>query len=278
LQSSSLSKLIVTNIVMNKIPFLFLILLLSCSSQENTVEDSLDVVMTEAGLISGTVKDDVHAFKGVPYAAPPVGALRWKAPHPLTSWTDTLSCKEFRASPMQNEPKAFRMWTEEFQPPVEPISEDCLYLNVWTPAKSTEDKLPVMIWIPGGAFINGSGSCPIYDGEAIAREGVVYVSINYRLNIFGFMAHPDLTKESPHKSSGNYGIMDQIAAIEWVKKNIKAFGGDPDHITIAGQSADLQRSRLLSHHLYPKDFFKVPLRKAERSPGDPYVHCRMASK
>ncbi len=222
---------------MNKIPFLFFILLLSCSPQENASEDSLDVVMTQAGLISGTVKDGVHAFKGVPFAAPPVGELRWKAPHSLTSWTDTLSCKEFRASPMQNEPKAFRMWTEEFQPPVEPISEDCLYLNVWTSAKSATEKLPVMIWIPGGAFINGSGSCPIYDGEAIAREGIVYVSINYRLNIFGFMAHPELTKESPHKSSGNYGIMDQIAAIEWVRKNIKAFGGDPDHITIAGQSA-----------------------------------------
>jgi para-nitrobenzyl esterase len=211
--------------------------LFGCVSNKQTDTDSLQFVKTEAGLISGTFSNGVYAFKGVPFAAPPVGDLRWRKPQPSKPWTDTLSCKTFRASPMQNEPKAFRMWTEEFQPPKEPISEDCLYLNVWTAAKSEEEKLPVMIWIPGGGFINGSGSCPIYDGEAMAKEGIVYVSINYRLNIFGFMAHPELTAEADHRSLGNYGIMDQIAAIQWVKNNIKSFGGDPERITIAGQSA-----------------------------------------
>src|SRR6185436_19088096 len=119
--------------------------------------------------------------------------------------------------------------------PAEPINEDCLYLNVWT-TRSTSKK-PVIVWIHGGAFISGSGSCPIYDGENMAKKGVVFVTINYRLGVFGFLAHPDLTKESPTHSSGNYAFLDQIAALKWVKKNIAAFGGDPDRVTIAGQSA-----------------------------------------
>lgn len=216
---------------------MFVILMIACSPREQHTSESHDLAKTEAGLISGTFNNNVYSFKGVPFAAPPVGDLRWKEPQPLKAWSDTLSCKDFRASPMQNTPAAFRMWTEEFQPPVQPISEDCLYLNIWTPSTSAEEKLPVMIWIPGGGFINGSGSVPVYDGEAMASNGIVYISINYRVNIFGFMAHPELTGESVHKSSGNYGIMDQIAAIKWVKNNIKAFGGDPDHITVAGQSA-----------------------------------------
>lgn len=208
----------------------------ACSHVKESTQAPL-IVTTQAGRIKGILENDVFAFKGVPFAAPPVGELRWKEPQPLEPWNDTLSCSEFRASPMQNEPKAFRMWTEEFQPPVKPISEDCLYLNIWTPSTSSTEKLPVMIWIPGGGFVNGSGSVPIYNGEAFAREGIVYVSINYRVNIFGFMAHPQLSAESGRNSSGNYGIMDQIAAIKWVKNNIEAFGGDPERITIAGQSA-----------------------------------------
>jgi para-nitrobenzyl esterase len=128
------------------------------------------------------------------------------------------------------------MWSQEFITPAEPLSEDCLYLNIWSSAKP-EEKQPVLVWIHGGAFVSGSGACPIYDGEALAKEGIVFVSINYRLGVFGFLAHPELTKESPSHASGNYGIMDQIAALEWVRKNIVAFGGDPGKITIAGQSA-----------------------------------------
>jgi para-nitrobenzyl esterase len=219
------------------ISLLLVVMLVACSSSESANTQSLEVVQTKAGVIAGTYNNNVYSFKGVPYAAPPVGELRWKAPQPVKPWSDTLSCKQFGASAMQNKPAAFRMWTEEFQPPVTPVSEDGLYLNVWTSAKTSTEKLPVMIWIPGGGFINGSGSCPIYDGEAIAAEGVVYVSINYRVGIFGFIAHPELTAESPNKTSGNYGILDMIAAVQWVKENIQAFGGDPDHITIAGQSA-----------------------------------------
>jgi para-nitrobenzyl esterase len=129
------------------------------------------------------------------------------------------------------------MWTQEFITPAEPLSEDCLYLNIWTPAKSPNEKLPVLVWIHGGGFSSGSGACAIYDGEAIAQQGIVYVSINYRLGIFGFMAHPELTAESEHKASGNYGLMDQQAALRWIQKNIGAFGGDPNQVTIAGQSA-----------------------------------------
>jgi para-nitrobenzyl esterase len=129
------------------------------------------------------------------------------------------------------------MWTEEFIAPPEPLSEDCLYLNVWTAAKSVEEKLPVLVWIYGGGFVSGSSACAVYDGEALAKNGIVYVSVNYRVGVFGFMAHPELSKESKHHASGNYALMDQIAALQWVKNNIAAFGGDPDKVTIAGQSA-----------------------------------------
>jgi para-nitrobenzyl esterase len=138
---------------------------------------------------------------------------------------------------MQNTPAPYQMWTEEFIPPVSPLSEDCLYLNVWTPTKNTTEKLPVIVWIHGGGFVVGSGSCPIYDGVAMAKKKVVFITINYRLGVFGFLAHPLLSKESGKNSSGNYGLLDQIAALKWVKKNIGAFGGDPDNITVAGQSA-----------------------------------------
>src|SRR5262249_47237692 len=146
-------------------------------------------------------------------------------------------CDTFSASPMQNSPAPFSMWTQEFLIPKEPISEDCLYLNIWTGAKSAKEKRPVLVWIYGGGFSSGGSAVPIYDGEAMAQKGIVFVSINYRVGIFGFFAHPELTRESPQHASGNYGLMDQIAALQWVKKNIAAFGGDPRSVTIAGQSA-----------------------------------------
>ena len=197
-----------------------------------------DTVKIESGSISGlkNTAEDVIAFKGIPFAAPPVGDLRWKAPQPAIAWQGIKKCDEFGPSPMQAQPVAFMVYTSEFLIPAAPISEDCLYLNVWTGAKSGGKK-PVFVWIYGGGFSSGGTAVPIYDGEAMAKKGIIFVSINYRVGIFGFMAHPELTKESPNHASGNYGLLDQVAALKWVKKNIAAFGGDPGNVTIAGQSA-----------------------------------------
>lgn len=195
------------------------------------------IVTTNSGKVRGYKEGNVSVFKAVPFAAPPVGNLRWKAPQPVPSWDGIKECTAFSASPMQPTPVPFAMWTEEFIAPPAPLSEDCLYLNIWTKAKTAKEKLPVFVWIYGGGFSSGSAACAIYDGMEYAKQGVVFVSINYRVGVFGFMAHPSLTKESGVNASGNYGLMDQFAALQWVKKNIAAFGGDPDNVTIAGQSA-----------------------------------------
>lgn len=197
----------------------------------------LSVVATEGGKLKGYKDGAVAIFKGVPFAAPPVGQLRWKAPQPVVPWSGVKECTAFSASPVQPTPVPFAMWTEEFIAPPEPLSEDCLYLNVWTKAKTGKEKMPVFLWIYGGGFSSGSAGCAIYDGTEYAKQGVVFVSINYRVGVFGFLAHPELTKESGVNASGNYGLMDQLAALRWVKKNIAAFGGDPNNVTIAGQSA-----------------------------------------
>ncbi len=214
-------------------------LLLLFTAAEAQTNNAFDIVKTDAGSISGMINSDgsIHVFKGIPFAAPPVGKLRWKAPQSVQSWKGVKKCDVFSASPMQGAPVPFSMWSEEFLIPKEPISEDCLYLNVWTGAISPTEKRPVLVWIYGGGFASGGSAVPIYDGEAMAKKGIVFVSINYRVGIFGFFAHPELTKESPHHASGNYGLMDQVAALQWVKKNIAAFGGDADNVTIAGQSA-----------------------------------------
>ncbi|MDB5063152.1 MAG: esterase [Mucilaginibacter sp.] len=202
-------------------------------------QTAFSVVETDAGQISGSVNGDgsVHIFKGIPFAAPPVGDLRWKAPQPVTPWTDVKACTEFAKSPVQSKPDVFGVYTREFLIKDEPLSEDCLYLNVWTGAKSATEKRPVIVWIYGGGFVSGGTNVPIYDGEALAKKGVILVSVPYRVGIFGFFAHPELTKESPNHTSGNYGLMDLAAALKWVQKNIAAFGGDPNNVTIAGQSA-----------------------------------------
>ncbi|MEK6476046.1 carboxylesterase family protein [Catalinimonas sp. 4WD22] len=199
----------------------------------------MKTVQIEAGLISGTQNEqgDIRIFKGIPFAAPPLGDLRWKAPQPVAPWEGVRRCDAFGPSPMQRSPEPFSMWTEEFLIPAALISEDCLYLNVWTGAKSPEEKRPVLVWIYGGGFTSGGSGVPIYDGEAMAQQDIVFVSINYSVGIFGFFAHPKLTQESAHQASGNYGLMDQIAALQWVQNNIDAFGGDPQNVTIAGQSA-----------------------------------------
>jgi para-nitrobenzyl esterase len=202
-------------------------------------QDVFKVVQTDAGKVSGIVSDDksVHIFKGIPFAAPPVGDLRWKAPQPVTPWAGVKECTDFAKSPIQGKPNEFGVYTREFLIKDEPLSEDCLYLNVWTGAKAQTEKRPVMVWIYGGGFVSGGTNVPIYDGEAVAKKGVILVSINYRVGILGFLAHPELTKESPNHASGNYGLMDMLAALKWVQKNIAAFGGDPANVTIAGQSA-----------------------------------------
>jgi para-nitrobenzyl esterase len=218
---------------MKKIILLFLLFLSVIAKAQNPI------VATINGKIQGTSSTDkkVRIFKGIPFAASPVGDLRWKAPQAVQNWKGVKQCTAFSASPMQNKPQPFYCWSEEFIAQVEPIIEDCLYVNVWTTAKPKSEKQPVFVWIYGGGLNSGSANCAIYDGEEMAKKGVVFVSLNYRVGVFGFMAHPELSKESGHDASGNYGFLDQIAALKWVQKNIAAFGGDPNNVTIAGQSA-----------------------------------------
>jgi para-nitrobenzyl esterase len=192
-----------------------------------------DRVKTAAGVVEGAGRQSsgVRAFKGIPFAAPPTGNLRWREPQPVESWKGARRAVKFGPRCMQ----APIFGDMNFRS--EGMSEDCLYLNVWTPAKSGKEKLPVMVYFYGGGFVAGSGDEPRYDGEAMAAKGIVAVTINYRLGVFGFMAHPELTKESPHKASGNYALLDQRAALRWVQRNIRAFGGDPRRVTVAGESA-----------------------------------------
>ena len=196
------------------------------------------VINVEGGQVSGVKSEtsDVISFKGIPFAVPPIGNLRWKAPQPVEHWVGVKKCDAFGHSPMQGKPVPFSVYTKEFLIPDAPISEDCLYLNVWA-KNNIAPKKPVFVWIYGGGFASGGTAVPIYDGEAMAKKGVIFVSINYRVGIFGFLAHPELSKESPENVSGNYALLDQIAALKWVKKNIAKFGGDPNNVTIAGQSA-----------------------------------------
>ena len=185
---------------------------------------------TEFGTISGAREGGLNVYKGVPFAAAPIGDLRWHAPAPAAPWVGTRKADTFAPACMQ---EGVSMPGET--PPA--VSEDCLYLNIWTPAKSAQAHLPVIVWIYGGGYINGSSSMPLYWGDKLAHKGVIVVTIAYRLGPLGFLAFPELTRESPHHSSGNYGLMDQIAALEWIQRNIAAFGGDSNNVTIAGQSS-----------------------------------------
>lgn len=221
-------------------------------------KNSFEKITVEGGIISGTTNyaADISIFKGIPFAAPPVGNLRWKAPQPVVPWSGIKKCDAFGPSPMQNTPEPFGPWSVEYLIPKQPISEDCLYLNVWTGAASAIEKRPVVLWIYGGAFVSGGSNAPIYDGEAMAKNGVIFVSANYRLGVFGFLALPELTKESTYGSSGNYALLDQLAALKWIKKNIAAFGGDPENITIAGQSAGSMSVNCLVASPLSKGLFK----------------------
>jgi para-nitrobenzyl esterase len=187
-------------------------------------------VATEGGLVEGGHEGVVRVFKGIPYAAPPVGELRWRAPQAAAAWAGVRNADRF--SPVCPQVGAYPP-----ESPPEPISEDCLTLNVWTQGAPAAAKRPVMVWIYGGALANGSASTPLYWGDRLAMRGVVVVTFNYRLGVLGFLAHPGLSKESPHSSSGNYALLDQIAALNWVRRNIAAFGGDAGNVTIFGQSS-----------------------------------------
>ena len=189
-------------------------------------------VKTVYGRLAGTaLAGGIRVFKGVPFASPPVGSRRWQAPQPVQPWKEVRPATQFGPRAMQLPLFGDMNFRSNG------VSEDCLYLNVWTPTKSAKERLPVLVYFYGGGFMAGDGSEPRYDGESMARQGIVAVTVNYRLGVFGFFAHPELTKESPQHASGNYGLLDQQAALRWVQQNIAAFGGDPQRVTIGGESA-----------------------------------------
>src|SRR5580658_8362678 len=194
-----------------------------------------DPVRVEQGLVTGTAGRSaaVRVYRGVPFAAAPSGDLGWKPPQPAPAWQDVRQAN----APGQACPQPPYPTTGIYGASPPPIGEDCLNLNIWTPAKTAGDRLPVMVWIHGGSFVHGTGAAAGYDGENLARHGVVVVTINYRLGVFGLLALPELAAESPHHSAGNYALLDQIAALHWLARNIAAFGGDPERVTIFGESA-----------------------------------------
>lgn len=195
---------------------------MAISTRVSTLQGQLEGIAGEGGL---------RMFRGVPFAEAPVGSLRWRPPQPAKAWQGVRRADRFGPRPMQRRPFGDMNFRSES------VSEDCLYLNIWTTAASPDDRLPVLVYFYGGGNIAGDSSEPRYDGEALARRGLVTVTVNYRLHVFGFFAHPELTAESPDRASGNYGYLDQVAALRWVRENIAAFGGDPERITIGGESA-----------------------------------------
>lgn len=209
--------------------------ILCCVAVETNVgiaqSSTQPTVAIDSGKLQGMVTDGVSAFKGVPYAAPPVGELRWRPPQSPAKWQGVRAANQYGADCMQ------LPFPSDAAPLGTPPAEDCLYLNVWRPETKTKGPLPVMVWIYGGGFVNGGSSPAVYDGSEFARQGIVFVSFNYRLGRFGFFAHPALTKESKDGQLGNYAYMDQLAVLRWVQRNIKAFGGDPHNVTLFGESA-----------------------------------------
>lgn len=191
---------------------------------------SSEIVRVEGGAIQGLKQSGISVYRGIPFAAPPVGDLRWRAPEPLIPWEGVRDATEFADVCMQSGETVPGLG-------LEPMSEDCLYLNVWRPAASDDERLPVMVWLFGGGEHVGSGSARLYWGDGFAREGVVFVTLNYRIGAFGMLAHPELSQEASYGASGNYLLLDQIAALRWVQRNIAAFGGDPRNVTVFGQSA-----------------------------------------
>jgi len=219
-------------IIMKKYRFVFLFVLLAFNfSTFAQLNNDTPKVKTANGVIEGINNSGVKIFKGVPFAAPPVGEFRWKEPQPIISWTGVRKADKFGPRPMQ------LALFGDMNFGSDKMSEDCLYLNIWTPAVTGNEKLPVLVYFYGGGLMAGGGCEPRYAGETLARKGIISITVNYRLGIFGFFSHPELTKESPKHASGNYGYLDQTASLRWIKANISAFGGDPKRVTIAGESA-----------------------------------------
>ena len=215
------------------------------------------------GKVSGVAASGIVAFKGIPFATPPTGELRWKAPRPVKSWAGVKDASKYAPACMQDP-----MFPQIFGAPMTQLSEDCLYLNVWTPAKTAGDKLPVMVWIYGGGFVGGQTGVPLYDGTRLAEKGVIIVSVAYRLGAFGFLAHPELSKESG-KGSGNFGLQDQIAGLRWVKSNIAKFGGDAGNVTIFGESAGGISVSMLAASPAAKGLFQKAISESGGSFGGP---------
>jgi para-nitrobenzyl esterase len=203
--------------------------MLACFACSGRLDSPHTIV--DSGVVSGVREGDVVVYKGIPFAAPPVGQLRWRTPQPVSRWSGLLQVDKYKPQCMQNWPPLPTM-------PAEPVSEDCLYLNLWAPAEAAKTKRPVMVWIHGGGFRAGSASTPLYWGNELAhRYGVVVINLSYRVGPLGFLVHPELTAESGYHASGNYGLLDVIAGLKWVQRNAAAFGGDPDNVTVFGQSA-----------------------------------------
>lgn len=217
------------------------------------------MVKTESGYVSGLETKDgaVSIYRGIPYASPPKGNLRWKAPEKCPSWSGTRECTKFSSSPIQQPQAPFFMWTEEFIIDTSAgYSEDCLTLNIYCPSDvNTKDK-PVIVYLHGGSFVSGGSSCEIYDGEQLARLGVIFVTVNFRVGMLGLLASSELSRENPDKISGNYQLLDQIAALKWVKNNIEAFGGSPENITLMGQSSGAASVFTLSVSPMAKNLFR----------------------
>ena len=229
-----------------------------------------NMVHTESGLVQGIPGNDpkISAFLGIPYAAPPVGDLRWREPQSVPAWSGVRKADRFSASCIQHISGERLPWTKEFLAQL-PISEDCLYLNVWTSEIKPKEPKAVLLWIHGGGFVEGAASPTVYNGEQLARMGIVVVSINYRLGIMGFFAHPELTQESAHHASGNYGLLDIVAALQWVQKNIRSFGGDPARVTIVGQSAGATAEELLTASPLAKGLFHAAIIESGATLSDP---------
>lgn len=250
---------------MGKVGILALILALTGVSEPANAGDtgaSLATVKTGAGVIRGAAAADpsIAVFKGIPYAAPPVDNLRFRPPVPAKPWNGIRAADKYGAVCPQHAPL----------PAGATMSEDCLTANVWTGAKSGKERRPVYVWIYGGGFNEGTSANPQFDGEMLARKGIVVITFNYRLGPLGFLATPELSKESGHNASGNYGLMDAIALLKWVKRNVAAFGGDPDRVTIGGQSAGAGTVGMLSMSPLARGLFKQSLAESQvRDPGDP---------
>lgn len=244
---------------------LFVVLILngwvmSATAQSKAASHSAlaEPVKLEGGLLKGTVEDGLAIFRGIPYAAPPVGDQRWRPPNPTVKWSGVRNADQFGRACMQSNAAI-----ENLPAP----SEDCLYLNVWAPAKSVTDKLPVLVWIHGGGFVAGTPAEKLYHAEWLAQKGVVVVSVSYRLGVFGFLAHPELSAESERHVSGNYGLLDMIAGLQWVQRNISAFGGDPKRVTVQGESAGSAAVSMLCGSPLTKGLFRGAIAESGASFG-----------